>query len=105
MKVQDLEIDFIFFLVESGNLFFVHAVNWCQHWFEYFPNPPINMLGLVENVLAHHDKEVLTHLVQQGVTSQVKINKPFAIELFSVESPVKSIPPLAKLNNHNDHAL
>ncbi|KAM5157490.1 TBC1 domain family member 31 [Mantella aurantiaca] len=45
--------------------------NWCQHWFEYFPNPPINILGMVENVLAHHDKEVLQHFVNFGVTSQV----------------------------------
>ena len=50
---------------------FLLTVNWCQHWFEYFPNPPINMLGLVENVLAHHDKELLTHIVKYGVTSQV----------------------------------
>ncbi|MEE6463211.1 hypothetical protein FKM82_005820 [Ascaphus truei] len=45
--------------------------NWCQHWFEYFPNPPINILGMVENVLAHHDKELLQHFVNYGATSQV----------------------------------
>ena len=44
---------------------------WCQHWFEYFPNPPINVLSLVENVLAYHDKELLHHFVRHGVTSQV----------------------------------
>lgn len=48
------------------------AVNWCQHWFEYFPNPPLNVLSLAENVLAHHDKELLQHFVACGVTSQVK---------------------------------
>ncbi|CAI9555098.1 unnamed protein product [Staurois parvus] len=47
------------------------TTNWCQHWFEYFPNPPINILGMVENVLAHHDKEVLQHFLNFGVTSQV----------------------------------
>ncbi|XP_069477672.1 TBC1 domain family member 31 isoform X2 [Ambystoma mexicanum] len=46
-------------------------VNWCQHWFEYFPNPPINILSMVENVLTHHDKEVLKHFVNYGVTSQI----------------------------------
>ncbi|XP_018618365.2 TBC1 domain family member 31 [Scleropages formosus] len=46
-------------------------VNWCQHWFEYFPNPPLNVLSVAENVLAHHDKELLQHLVNCGVTSQV----------------------------------
>lgn len=29
------------------------------------------MLGLVENVLAHHDKELLQHLIRHGVTAQV----------------------------------
>ena len=48
-------------------------VNWCQHWFEYFPNPPINMLGLVENVLAHHDKQLLQHFVKSSITSQVNM--------------------------------
>uniref|UniRef100_H3DP21 TBC1 domain family member 31 n=1 Tax=Tetraodon nigroviridis TaxID=99883 RepID=H3DP21_TETNG len=47
------------------------AVNWCQHWFEYFPNPPLNILAMVENVLAHHDRKLLQHLVSCGVTSQV----------------------------------
>ncbi|XP_051878780.1 TBC1 domain family member 31 isoform X2 [Pristis pectinata] len=45
-------------------------VNWCQHWFEYFPNPPINLLGMIENILAHHDKELLQHLVNYNITSQ-----------------------------------
>jgi len=44
---------------------------WCQHWFEYFPNPPINVLSMVENVLAFHDKELLRHFVRYGVTAQV----------------------------------
>lgn len=44
--------------------------NWGQHWFEYFPNPPVNMLGIVENVLAFHDKELLGHLIKHGCTSQ-----------------------------------
>lgn len=46
-------------------------VNWCQHWFEYFPNPPINILGMVENVLGHHDRYLLQHFVTYGVTSQL----------------------------------
>uniref|UniRef100_A0A8D0GB26 TBC1 domain family member 31 n=1 Tax=Sphenodon punctatus TaxID=8508 RepID=A0A8D0GB26_SPHPU len=46
-------------------------INWCQHWFEYFPNPPINVLSMVENILAHHDKELLQHLMNFSVTSQI----------------------------------
>ncbi|XP_074703287.1 TBC1 domain family member 31 isoform X2 [Strix aluco] len=47
------------------------VVNFCQHWFEYFPNPPVNVLSMMENVLAHHDKELLQHLIKYSVTSQV----------------------------------
>ncbi|XP_027747483.1 TBC1 domain family member 31 isoform X3 [Empidonax traillii] len=47
------------------------VVNFCQHWFEYFPNPPVNVLSMMENVLAHHDKELLQHLIKYKVTSQV----------------------------------
>ncbi|XP_076826791.1 TBC1 domain family member 31 isoform X2 [Brachyhypopomus gauderio] len=46
-------------------------VNWCQHWFEYFPNPPLNILSVAENVLAYHDAELLHHLITCGVTSQL----------------------------------
>ncbi|XP_059501925.1 TBC1 domain family member 31 isoform X2 [Stegostoma tigrinum] len=45
--------------------------NWCQHWFEYFPNPPINVLSVIENILAHHDKELLHHLVKYNITTQL----------------------------------
>lgn len=45
--------------------------NWCQHWFEYFPNPPINILSMIENVLAFHDKELLQHFIDRDVTSQL----------------------------------
>ncbi|CAL8289028.1 unnamed protein product [Merluccius merluccius] len=57
-------------------------VNWCQHWFEYFPNPPLNVLSMVENVLAHHDAEVLQHLVDCGITSQLYV-WPLLETLFS----------------------
>ncbi|KAM6283307.1 TBC1 domain family member 31 isoform 2-T2 [Porphyrio hochstetteri] len=46
-------------------------VNFCQDWFEYFPNPPVNILSMMENVLAHHDKELLQHFIKHNVTSQV----------------------------------
>ncbi|ELW49080.1 WD repeat-containing protein 67 [Tupaia chinensis] len=45
-------------------------INWCQHWFEYFPNPPINILSMIENVLAFHDKELLQHFIDHDITSQ-----------------------------------
>ncbi|XP_039320439.1 TBC1 domain family member 31 isoform X2 [Saimiri boliviensis] len=46
-------------------------MNWCQHWFEYFPNPPINILSMIENVLAFHDKELLQHYINHDITSQL----------------------------------
>ena len=49
------------------------AVNWCSQWFEYFPNPPLNVLAMVENTLAHHDATLLEHLIKHGVTSHVSM--------------------------------
>ncbi|XP_004743560.1 TBC1 domain family member 31 isoform X2 [Mustela putorius furo] len=46
-------------------------INWCQHWFEYFPNPPINILSMIENVLAFHDRELLQHYIAHDITSQL----------------------------------
>ncbi|XP_057591897.1 TBC1 domain family member 31 isoform X11 [Hippopotamus amphibius kiboko] len=54
-----------------GNYSEYYRVNWCQHWFEYFPNPPINILSMIENVLAFHDKELLQHFINHDVTSQL----------------------------------
>ncbi|XP_007898739.1 TBC1 domain family member 31 [Callorhinchus milii] len=45
-------------------------MNWCQDWFEYFPNPPINLLSMIENILGHLDKELLQHFVTYNVTTQ-----------------------------------
>lgn len=56
-------------------VFFVLSVNWCQHWFEFFPNPPVNILCMVENVLVHHDKRLMQHFVSCHVTSQVRPQK------------------------------
>nr|CAB3266840.1 TBC1 domain family member 31 [Phallusia mammillata] len=45
--------------------------NWCQHWFEFFPNPPINVLSMIENLMSHHDRELLQHFVKYEVTTQI----------------------------------
>jgi len=47
------------------------VVNWFQHWFEFFPNPPVNMMSLVENLIAHHDCNLLNHFIACKVTTQV----------------------------------
>lgn len=49
-----------------------NTVNWCQHWFEYSPRPPLNILCMTENIVAHHDRQLLQHLKDCGITSQVR---------------------------------
>ena len=46
-------------------------VNWCGQWFEYFPNPPLNVLAMVENCLAHHDAHLLEHFIKYNIASHV----------------------------------
>ena len=44
--------------------------NWARRWFEFFPNPPITLLNLIENLLSHHDDKLLQHLTQLGLTAE-----------------------------------
>ncbi|KAI9331207.1 rab-GTPase-TBC domain-containing protein [Obelidium mucronatum] len=46
-------------------------INWCQKWWEYYPNPPIECLGVLEDLLAYHDPELLSHFTRHKITSQV----------------------------------
>ena len=46
-------------------------VNWCQKWWEYYPNPPLECLDVLEDILAYHDKDLLDHLIRFKATSQV----------------------------------
>lgn len=48
--------------------FFIE-VNWCQHWFEYAPVPPVNILAIIENVLRDHDPQLLAFLTEKNITS------------------------------------
>lgn len=45
-------------------------MNWCQHWFEYFPYPPVNILAIIENVFSHHDPQLMSHLRGNGITTR-----------------------------------
>ncbi|OWR50060.1 putative WD repeat domain 67 [Danaus plexippus plexippus] len=45
-------------------------LNQCQLWFEYAPFPPVSILAMVENILAEHDRQLLNHFCELGVTSQ-----------------------------------
>lgn len=46
-------------------------MNWCQYWFEYFPFPPINVLSMVENVLAEHDSKLLEFYYEARVKTDL----------------------------------
>ncbi|XP_063984521.1 TBC1 domain family member 31 [Diachasmimorpha longicaudata] len=43
--------------------------NFCQKWFEYHPLPPLNVLGIIENILGEVDPQLLEFFYQRGVTS------------------------------------
>jgi hypothetical protein len=45
--------------------------NWCQKWWDYYPNPPIECLDILEELLAFHDPELLAHFMKHQVTSQI----------------------------------
>ena len=49
-------------------------LNWCQQWWEFYPYPPIEILAMIELILQHHDKELIKHYKNCGVTSQVIVN-------------------------------
>ncbi|TPX40312.1 hypothetical protein SeMB42_g04226 [Synchytrium endobioticum] len=57
-------------------------LNWCQKWWEYYPNPPVELLSMFEELMMHHDCELLAHFVKYKVTSQVYV-WTFVQSLFS----------------------
>eukprot|EP00794_Sanderia_malayensis_P018697 gene18697-20585_t len=48
----------------------VVITNWCQKWFEFFPNPPLTILGVVETLLSHNDRHLMQHFVSVNLTTQ-----------------------------------
>ncbi|KAH8863876.1 TBC1 domain family member 31 [Schistosoma japonicum] len=46
-------------------------INWCGTWFEFFPNPPINILCMIENLIAYADPELYRHFVQHSITTEI----------------------------------
>ncbi|KAK0084431.1 hypothetical protein PV325_007025 [Microctonus aethiopoides] len=43
--------------------------NFCQQWFEYHPFPPLNVLGIIENILMEVDPFLLKFYADYDVTS------------------------------------
>ncbi|XP_017888130.1 TBC1 domain family member 31 [Ceratina calcarata] len=44
-------------------------LNYCQKWFEYHPLPPLNVLGIIENILLQADPALLNVFCERGITS------------------------------------
>ncbi|XP_012527193.1 TBC1 domain family member 31 [Monomorium pharaonis] len=44
-------------------------LNYCQKWFEYHPLPPLNILGIIENILLEADPTLLNIFCEHGITS------------------------------------
>ncbi|CAD6233335.1 GSCOCG00007142001-RA-CDS [Cotesia congregata] len=44
-------------------------LNYCQKWFEYHPFPPLNILGIIENILAETDPVLLKFYYDRDITS------------------------------------
>lgn len=45
-------------------------INYCQFWFEYHPSPPINILLIIENVLAEHCDTLMKYYSDLEITPQ-----------------------------------
>lgn len=44
-------------------------LNFCQKWFEYHPLPPLNILGIIENILLEADPGLLNIFCKRKITS------------------------------------
>ncbi|EFN68061.1 WD repeat-containing protein 67 [Camponotus floridanus] len=44
-------------------------LNYCQKWFEYHPLPPLNVLGIIENILLEADPALLNIFCEHGITT------------------------------------
>uniref|UniRef100_A0A8D0ZP29 TBC1 domain family member 31 n=1 Tax=Sus scrofa TaxID=9823 RepID=A0A8D0ZP29_PIG len=80
-------------------------ISWCQHWFEYFPNPPINVLSMIENVLAFHDKELLQHFIDHDITSQYFFHHRNNLDISAVIKEVYRLMDTTPTDIHPDSML
>lgn len=66
----------IFFLFQKDPLLAFELIlsvllNYCQKWFEYHPLPPLNILGIIENILLEADPVLLNTLCEHKITSNI----------------------------------
>lgn len=58
-------------LLSNFNNLIILIGNWASCWFEFFPNPPMNILNMIENLLAYHDRNLLDHFMRYRINCQV----------------------------------
>lgn len=57
----------------SFEVILTFIINWAQKWFDFYPNPPIEVLDASEDLLSLHDKVLYDHFVKCGISTQVSI--------------------------------
>ena len=47
--------------------------NWCRDWFSFYPNPPVQILASIENVIAEADPRIELHRVTYTYFGPVRL--------------------------------
>jgi len=42
--------------------------HWCQHWFEFYPNTPVNILQSIDDLLKYHDYQLWRHFKSNDIS-------------------------------------
>lgn len=58
------------------------VANYCGEWYEFFPNPPFNVLNGIDTLLQHHCPALLRHYTTVGATAQVRAPRSRAVCVF-----------------------
>ena len=54
-----------------NSLLTIKSVNYCQGWWDYFPNPPIEVLNGLNELMTHFEPELYEHFRRNIISSQV----------------------------------
>jgi len=85
----------------------VFFLQWGQHFFEYFPNPPLTTIQATEELLKYHEFDLYTHFKKVGL-NMVDYVWPFLKSLFTTILPKEdwlSLMDFLVLNNQEPHYI
>lgn len=85
----------------------VFFLQWGQHFFEYFPNPPLTTIQATEELLKYHEFDLYTHFKKIGL-NMVDYVWPFLKTLFTTILPKEdwlSLLDFLVLQNQEPHYL